>query len=161
MARAKIPRKSTAVDMTAMCDVAFLLLSFFILVAKPKPPEALKVITPNSINAGNVPEKNVVLITIDRDAKVYFSVSEDNVAEKKAILSDVSAAHGLNLTDGELKNFYANTTAYIDVPFVSLKPLLDKSPEALSRISMPGIPCQDSTNNELIDWVRAAVKAFE
>ena len=29
MPKVKIPRKSTAVDMTAMCDVAFLLLSFF------------------------------------------------------------------------------------------------------------------------------------
>ena len=37
MARAKIPRKSTNIDMTAMCDVAFLLLSFFILATKFKP----------------------------------------------------------------------------------------------------------------------------
>ncbi len=36
MARPKIARKSTAVDMTAMCDVAFLLLSFFILTTKSK-----------------------------------------------------------------------------------------------------------------------------
>ncbi len=41
MGRAKIPRKSTTIDMTAMCDVAFLLLSFFILATKFKPPEAL------------------------------------------------------------------------------------------------------------------------
>ena len=39
MPNVKLPRKSTAVDMTAMCDVAFLLLSFFILAAKFKPPE--------------------------------------------------------------------------------------------------------------------------
>ena len=32
MPKVKLPRKSTIVDMTAMCDVAFLLLSFFILV---------------------------------------------------------------------------------------------------------------------------------
>jgi biopolymer transport protein ExbD len=36
MARIKVPRKSTAIDMTAMCDVAFLLLTFFILTAKAK-----------------------------------------------------------------------------------------------------------------------------
>ena len=41
MGRAKLPRKSTNIDMTAMCDVAFLLLSFFILATKFKPPEAL------------------------------------------------------------------------------------------------------------------------
>lgn len=63
MPRAKISRKSTVVDMTAMCDVAFLLLSFFILVAKPKPPGALNVITPTSVSSDRVKEKNVVLIT--------------------------------------------------------------------------------------------------
>ncbi|MEY4291989.1 MAG: hypothetical protein RIQ61_366, partial [Bacteroidota bacterium] len=31
MPKVKIPRKSTVVDMTAMCDVAFLLLTFFML----------------------------------------------------------------------------------------------------------------------------------
>jgi len=33
MPRVKVARKSTAIDMTAMCDVAFLLLTFFILTA--------------------------------------------------------------------------------------------------------------------------------
>ncbi len=37
MARAKIKRGSTSIDMTPMCDVAFLLLTFFILAAKFKP----------------------------------------------------------------------------------------------------------------------------
>ncbi len=160
MPRAKIPRKSTAVDMTAMCDVAFLLLSFFILVARYKPVEALNVTTPTSVSSTNVPEKNVVLITIDKDAKVYFSVSEANVSEKKTIIGDISTARGLNLTDAEMKNFYANPTAYIGVPFGYLKRLLDRDPEQLKSVNMQGIPCKDSTDNELIYWVGAAVNAF-
>ena len=51
MGRAKLPRKSTSIDMTAMCDVAFLLLSFFILTTKFKPAEAIAVTTPNSVAA--------------------------------------------------------------------------------------------------------------
>jgi biopolymer transport protein ExbD len=160
MPRAKISRKSTVVDMTAMCDVAFLLLSFFILVARPKPPGALNVITPTSVSSITNPEKNVVLITMDRDAKVYFSVSEANVAEKKAIITAIDAAKSLHLTDAEMKNFYANPTAYIGVPFGYLKPLLDKDAEQLKTLNMQGIPCKDSTDNELIEWVRAAVDAF-
>jgi biopolymer transport protein ExbD len=160
MPRAKISRKSTAVDMTAMCDVAFLLLSFFILVARYKPAEALNVTTPTSVSSTNVPEKNVVLITIDKDAKVYFSVSEANVSEKKTIIGDISTARGLNLTDAEMKNFYANPTAYIGVPLGYLKRLLDRDPEQLKSVNMQGIPCKDSTDNELIYWVGAAVNAF-
>lgn len=147
--------------MTAMCDVAFLLLSFFIIVARPKPEEALNVTTPSSVSSTAKPEKNVVLITIDKDAKVYFSVSDVNVSEKKAIIGAISTAKGLNLTDAEMKNFYANPVAYIGVPFGSLKPLLDMDQEQLKKVRMQGIPCKDSTDNELIDWVRAAVNAFE
>jgi biopolymer transport protein ExbD len=160
MGRAKIPRKSTAVDMTAMCDVAFLLLSFFILVTKPKPPEALKVVTPNSVSSIPVAEKNVVLITMDRDGKVYFSVSDMNTEEKKNIIETIGVSKGLNLTEAEKKNFYANPNAYIGVPFTLLKSYLDLSADRMTGYIQPGIPAQDSTHNELTDWVRAAVSAF-
>jgi biopolymer transport protein ExbD len=160
MGRAKIPRKSTTVDMTAMCDVAFLLLSFFILVARPKPPEALKVVTPNSVSSIPVAEKNVILITMDRDGKVYFSVSDMNTEEKKNIIETIGVSKGVILTEAEKKNFYANPNAYIGVPFTLLKSYLDLSPDRMTGYNQPGIPAQDSTHNELTDWVRAAVSAF-
>lgn len=161
MGRAKIPRKSTAVDMTAMCDVAFLLLSFFILVAKPKPPEALKIVTPNSVSSIPVAEKNVVLITMDHEGKVYFSISDMNTAEKKSIIETIGVSKGVNLTEAEKKNFYANPNAFIGVPFTLLRSYLDLSPDRMTGYKQPGIPAQDSTHNELVDWIRAAVSAFE
>ncbi len=160
MGRVKIPRKSTAVDMTAMCDVAFLLLSFFILVAKPKPPEALKVVTPNSVSSIPVAEKNVVLITMDHDGKVYFSVSDMNTEEKKSIIEAIGLSKGMNLTDAEKKNFYANPNAFIGVPFTLLKSYLGLSSDRMTGYNKPGIPAQDSTHNELVDWIQAAVSAF-
>lgn len=45
MAKAKSQKKAAAIDMTAMCDVAFLLLTFFILTATAKQPEPLPVDT--------------------------------------------------------------------------------------------------------------------
>ncbi|HVU95958.1 MAG TPA: biopolymer transporter ExbD [Puia sp.] len=157
MGRAKIPRKSTNIDMTAMCDVAFLLLSFFILATKFKPAEALSVVTPSSVSSKIAPDKNVVQITMDREGKVYFSVSDANMSEKKDIIETVATAKGINLTDAEKKNFYANPTAYIGVPFSQLKSYLDLGPDQVKAFKQPGIPTQDSTNNELIDWIRAAV----
>ncbi len=68
-------RKGTNVDMTAMCDVAFLLLSFFILCAKFKPSDALAVTTPSSVSSKIAPETNAVLITITPDSKAFLSVS--------------------------------------------------------------------------------------
>ena len=73
MARPKIPRKSTSVDMTAMCDVAFLLLSFFILTTKFKPSEAVPVSTPTSVASKVAPEKDIVMISLNKDQKVFLS----------------------------------------------------------------------------------------
>ena len=161
MPRAKIPRKSTNIDMTAMCDVAFLLLSFFILATKFKPPEALTVVTPSSVSSKVAPDKNVVLITLDHDAKVYFSVSDDGVSKKKDIIDEINTSKNLGLTDAEKKNFSNNASSYIGVPFSQLKSLLDKSPDQVKGLNMPGIPTKDSTDNELRDWIGAAVAAFQ
>lgn len=161
MPRAKIPRKSTNVDMTAMCDVAFLLLSFFILVAHFKPPDALSVVTPSSVSSKIAPDANVILITMDKDGKVYFGISDKNTAEKKDIIDMINTSKNLGLTDAEKKNFSNNPTAYIGVSFSQLKSLLDRAPDQWAHIVMPGIPTVDSTNNELRDWIQAGVAAFQ
>ena len=105
MARPKIARKSTAVDMTAMCDVAFLLLSFFILVTKFKPAEAISVNTPNSVVSKPAPEKNIVLVTITKDGKVFVSMDDEDA---KAALYDA-------LNTG--KNLGMDRTAFIKAQF--------------------------------------------
>src|SRR4030095_16514744 len=105
MGRAKLPRKSTNIDMTAMCDVAFLLLSFFILATKFKPPEALSVITPSSVSTQVAPEKYVVLVTIDKDGKVYLSVSDANMSEKKEMIESINTSKNIGLSEAQKNNF--------------------------------------------------------
>jgi biopolymer transport protein ExbD len=161
MGRAKLPRKSTNIDMTAMCDVAFLLLSFFILATKFKPPELLSVDTPNSVSSKIAPEKDVVMITIDKEGKVYFSVSDANGPQKADIIDEVNTSKNLGLTAAEKQNFSRNAASYIGVPFTQLKSYLGKTPEELKTIKLPGIPVRDSANNELIEWVHAATVAFQ
>jgi biopolymer transport protein ExbD len=160
MGRAKIPRKSTNIDMTAMCDVAFLLLSFFILATKFKPPEALTVMTPSSVSSKIAPDKDVVMITMDKDGKVYFSVSDGDINEKSGIIDAINTSKNLGLTDQEKKNFVNVPTSYIGVPFSELKSYLDKAPDEIKNLKLPGIPTVDSTNNELIDWMHAAAGVF-
>ena len=161
MPRVKVSRKGTNVDMTAMCDVAFLLLSFFILCAKFKPAEALAVTTPTSVSSTIAKEDNVVQITIDSAAKVYLTVSDRNVQEKQSIIDEINTSKSLGLTDAEKKNFVNQPSSYIGVPFSQLKSFLDRTPAELKGVKLEGIPTHDSTNNELIDWVRAAVGAFQ
>ncbi|HMH34167.1 MAG TPA: biopolymer transporter ExbD [Puia sp.] len=159
MPKVKLPRKSTTIDMTAMCDVAFLLLSFFILTAKFKPSDALAVVTPSSVQTKTAAETNVVLITIDKDNKVYFSVSEANKPQKKDIIDDINTTKALGLTDAEKANFSNKPSSYIGVPFSRLKSFLQHSPDEIKPDQVTGIPV-DSTNNELVTWIASAKKAF-
>jgi biopolymer transport protein ExbD len=161
MGRAKLPRKSTNIDMTAMCDVAFLLLSFFILATKFKPPEALSVVTPSSVSTKVAPEKDVVMVTIDKEGKVYLSLSDNNMAEKKQMIEAINTSKNIGLTPAEKNNFIAIPNAYIGAPFSQLKSYLDKNPADLAHVVKPGIPAVDSTNNEMIDWFKAAADAFQ
>jgi biopolymer transport protein ExbD len=161
MPRAKIPRKSTNIDMTAMCDVAFLLLSFFILATKFKPPEALSVVTPSSVSSKIAPDQDVVLVTIDKNAKVYLSISDKNVPQKQDIIDAINTSKNLGLTDAEKANFVKNPAYFVGVPFSQLKSYLDKPQDALKGLNLQGIPVKDSTDNELIDWIHAAVTAFQ
>ena len=160
MPKVKVPRKSTNIDMTAMCDVAFLLLSFFILTTKFKPAEALTVVTPKSVSTKPAEQKDVVLITMDHEGKVYFSVSDDATAEKGAVIDAVDQLKSLGLTDKE-KAAFKKTASFVGVPFSQLKSYLQLSPDQLKTFKSPGIPVTDTLNNEMVIWMRAAATAFQ
>lgn len=160
MPKVKVPRKSTAVDMTAMCDVAFLLLAFFILTTKFKPDEALSVVTPKSVSTKPAEQKDVVLITMDKEGKVYFSVSDDATAEKGEIIDVVDQLKTLGLTEQE-KAAFKRSGSFVGVPFSQLKSYLQLSPEQLKSFKSPGITVTDTLNNEMVTWMRAAATAFQ
>src|SRR4030095_13954626 len=105
MPKVKVPRKSTSVDMTAMCDVAFLLLSFFILTTKFKAPEALAVVTPKSVSTKPVDTKKLVQILMDKDGKVYFTVGDDDISQKQEIIDMVDQQKQLGLSSKEKAAF--------------------------------------------------------
>ncbi|HUR12770.1 MAG TPA: biopolymer transporter ExbD [Flavitalea sp.] len=160
MPKVKVPRKSTSIDMTAMCDVAFLLLAFFILTTKFKPAEALSVTTPKSVSSITVEAKDVVLITMDKDGKVYFSVSDENVSEKQEIIDLVDQLKSLGLTAQE-KAAFAKSGSYVGVPFSKLKGYLNLTADQIKGYAQEGIPIKDSASNEMVTWFRAAATAFQ
>ncbi len=161
MARPKIARKSTIVDMTAMCDVAFLLLSFFILTTKPKPSEAVPIQTPKSVANKFVPDKDLVMISLNSAGRVYLS-SGDNAsdrAKKKTMLEDINQRNSLGLTPEEIATL--TKQPFIGVPIAQLKQQAHLQPEQINSKTLPGIPCADSTNNQMTEWVRAALTAYQ
>src|SRR6185436_15084766 len=73
MPKIKVPRSNPQLDMTPMVDLAFLLVTFFMLTATMRTPEPVLVDTPSSISEVILP-KNTMLITIDTAGRVFFNI---------------------------------------------------------------------------------------
>ena len=159
MPSVKIPKKSTDTDMTPFVDIAFLILSFFIMATKFKPPEIVPIVTPGSVISQKLPENNAVMITVDSSDRVYFSVlSEKDKSKYDAVIQSLNSSRNLGLTPAEMANY--KQTYMVGVPFGSLKQFLAMDTKTQEGIKQPGIPVMDSATNELVWWIGAAKQAF-
>lgn len=157
MPKLKMPRKSTSVDMTAMCDVAFLLLTFFMLATKFKPDEPVTVVTPNSISEIPLPDADIMMITVDPNGRIFFSVDNKNV--RSALIDDIDQYKNLGLTPQEKTAFALGSS--IGVPFNQLKSYLSAEPAQQKEFdkTATGVPTDTTVNseaNELAAWIRSA-----
>jgi biopolymer transport protein ExbD len=150
MPKVKVPRKSTLIDMTAMCDVAFLLLTFFMLTTQFKTDESIIVDTPSSISEIKLPETDILNITINKEGKVFFSLDNKNFSRERLLQRISEKYPELQFTAQEEKAFVL--TGSVGVPINQLKGYLDLEDDERKMYSQPGIPV-DSTNNELGIWI--------
>lgn len=155
MGRAKIKRGSTNIDMTAMCDVAFLLLSFFILTTKFKPAEAVSVVTPMSVSNTHALQKDAFTVSIDKEGRVFVDLTDDM---KGDVIDRINTDRSLKLTPEDKNNFKKAT--FIGAPLNQLSSFDKLSAEELKNVKLSGIP-SDSSNNELQAWVNAAVNVYQ
>jgi biopolymer transport protein ExbD len=161
MPSVKIPKKSTATDMTPFVDVAFLILSFFMLATKFKPPAPVEISTPHSVSSDKLKDEDAVLIEFDSTGRVYFTMNVKKATDndlKRDLINGVNSERKLGLSDREVNNFVNYTT--VGIPLASLKQLLAMDKEQRDRVKQTGIPV-DSTNNELATWIAQAKNAFQ
>jgi biopolymer transport protein ExbD len=158
MAKVKSHKAAGAIDMTAMCDVAFLLLTFFILTATAKMPEPLPVDTPSSTVQTKLPETGLVMITVGKSEgkeQVFYGMKDRAI--RAGALDYMAQKYKLTFTEEEKAQF-----ALVDefgVPIEGLKALLAmKASDRVKKGVQSGIPC-DSINNQLQDWIQGARKA--
>lgn len=148
MPKVKIKRKSTVTDMTAMCDVAFLLLTFFILTATARQPEALEVETPSSTVTFKLPDTDISTLTIGQD-KVFFGVVGQDV--RINTLERMGEQYKITFTDEEKKRF--SVIENFGVPVASLKQFIAMDNAERLKLTQPGIPSDSGENNELKQWI--------
>jgi len=160
MPRVKVARKSTAIDMTAMCDVAFLLLTFFILTAKPKIDDPSKAEVPASTKEIQVPDDNILTIAIGKQTAnktnpIFLSFSGNDV--RTETLKTMGEIYKVNFTPAELNRF-ANTELF-GVPMNQIKSFLNTPTSDVAKFPQTGIPADTTSDNELSNWILNARKA--
>ncbi len=154
MPRVKVPRKSTAIDMTAMCDVAFLLLTFFILSAKPKTQDPVQAIIPAATSDKMLPETDFAAIVVGQ-GKVFYNIEGADL--RMETLKAMGEKYGIAFTPEEVNSF-GNTESF-GVPIQQLKQLLAIPVADRGDVKQAGIPVDTTDNNELFHWVRETRKA--
>ena len=154
MPRIKVARKSTAIDMTAMCDVAFLLLTFFILTATARQPEPLPVDTPASVVKVKLPELDIATLTVGQ-GKVFFGVKGQQVRE--LTLEKMSKIYGIQFTPEEKTRF--SLIESFGVPIGNLKQVISLSGDERNKPGLQtGIPTDSvgTRASELNEWILQA-----
>ncbi|CEJ70809.1 ExbD/TolR family protein [Chryseobacterium oranimense] len=154
MARVKPKRHGVVTDMTAMCDVAFLLLTFFILTTQFKKPDVEQIKPPSSISEKLLPDASLMTINATPDGKFYFQ-PVDNASERLQLLDKMGQKYNMTFTNQQKASF--QKVQAIGVPMSQLKGYLDMSDEEQKSFKSPtGIP-MDSTNKQLVDWVQQSL----
>lgn len=156
MGKAKVKRASTSIDMTAMCDVSFLLLTFFVLTSTARQPEVLVVDTPASSSPDKVPGDNIGIISV-AEGKIFFGVKNPNVRE--ITLKNMSQKYNVNFSAEEYEQF--RQLDEFGVPIQNLRQLLSLPNEQRTESIQPGIPVDstETNSNELYSWVQEARRA--
>ncbi len=158
MSKIKMPKSSPNLDMTPMVDLAFLLVTFFMLTAQFRPEEAVAVDTPSSLSQSPIPMTNMMTIVVDTSGKVFWDFTDKGV--RIAVLEELGKRVNYVPTDAEKIKFV--NAGPIGVPIQNLKGLLELETGSERKEYMAkheGIPV-DSTNNQLYEWITVTRSIF-
>lgn len=149
MSRASIQKKSTWIDMTPFVDVAFLILTFFILVTNFKAEEAVEVKTPSSVSSQEFAEKNnTFLILFDNNGAVHVQLSKNL---RDSMFKDFNTRNSLGMNADLISEF--QKSGAVDVPLSRLAQVYALPEADRKQYGQKGIP-MDSLGGELTDWIR-------
>lgn len=147
MPKIKMPKSTPSIDMTPMVDLAFLLVTFFMLSASFRSNEPVEVDVPSSISDRIIPE-NIVMVTIDKGGRVFFNMSDPEA--RRELLQNMSGKYKTALSQKQIDEFVYMST--FGCSMQELPTYLSLESEKRKLFNTVGIP-SDSTKNQLKDWI--------
>lgn len=155
MAKARVSKKSTIIDMTPMVDLVFLLITFFMLTIKFKAPQAIEVAMPPSIATTPLPQSDVLTLTIGPEGRVFIGLTSQN--ERLALLERIQQLSTVNKQFSAKQVEAFKLMDFFAVNFNDLDKYLSMSPDKRAEYhKSASIQLGDSVfarNNELDEWV--------
>ena len=168
MAKVKVKKQSTFIDMTAMSDVTVLLLTFFMFTSTFRATEPIQVTTPASVSEKLIPEKNLLTILLGTDGKIFMSFTNDK--DKVETLIAMGEDYQITFTPEQIDAF--RKLKSFGVPINSMESFLNFSDDQQQKFMMDlenprvGIPNGEQSDaigviavdNEFQRWVALATQ---
>ncbi len=151
-----MPVKSPHIDMTPMVDLFSLLLTFFMLTTSFRPQEAAVIDTPFSVSEKPAPEKNVIMVLVDKNNKVFFNMDngkDSTTHYRKELLQKMGERYNVKFTEKQIE-WFSKLNSW-GMPIVGMQKWLDSNDPKEKEKMQTGIP-MDSLDNQLSMWVRFA-----
>jgi hypothetical protein len=143
-----------ALDMTPMVDLAFLLVTFFMLTASFRMADPVTVDPPSSIGQVVLPD-NHIMITIDPDGRIFFGIS--NTTAKMNALAKMGEKYGVKFTPEQIKKFTGLPSFGVDIKDLP-RYISASENERIKFQPQKGVPNDSLKNPQLKDWVAFAGK---
>jgi len=154
MSKIKVAKSAPSLDMTPMVDLAFLLVTFFMLTASFRMAEPVVVDPPASHAEKTLPD-NTILVSIDGIGRPFFGVS--NAEAKVATLMKMSDKYKVKFNEAQVKKFGGMSSFGVDIK--DLPRYIDATEnERLKFQPQKGVPNDSLRDPQLSDWVRYAAQ---
>jgi biopolymer transport protein ExbD len=134
--------------MNPMVDMAFLLVTFFMLTTTFKMPQVLSVNTPASFADTRLPETDVIILSVSPEGRIFLDM--DGKFTRQKLLARMGERYNIAFTDAERNAF--GLLGGFGMPVEGLSSFLNLPPEQRKAVVQPGIPA-DSAQNQLRDWL--------